>query len=167
MSYVVINNAVLKYFRVVNSTKNDHNHLSPRLLTFPIGSILYCIMDSGSLTRVHTIFYGGRTRPDAQPWSTFSSPKIIIMASLDKSLDDIIASSKRGKKFNVKKGKSIVKRPVGQLAKPGLKPKTLAKLNNARVNNDKPNLLDGSYATKVVVYGLPKDIKQDAIKVCI
>lgn len=83
------------------------------------------------------------------------------MASLDKSLDDIISST-RGKRFSGKK-KIVGKKQVNKTT---LKPKTFQKLAN-KATARASTLLDSSYATKVVVYGLPKDLKQDSIKVCI
>ncbi|ODV95817.1 hypothetical protein PACTADRAFT_2125, partial [Pachysolen tannophilus NRRL Y-2460] len=79
-----------------------------------------------------------------------------MSAQLDRSLDEIISSSKQSKpkRFNKSKvGKSLnTKRSV-------------VKINNKPTPKaPRQNVIDASYATKVVVYGLPKDIKQDAIK---
>lgn len=99
-----------------------------------------------------------------------------MSASLDKSLDDIISSSKKsfksrrpsakiggargnqnkvGKKLvgNKTKKTATFKRPNG--------PKTAAAAAAAAVP-----AFDLSYATKVNVTGLPKDLKQDNIRVC-
>lgn len=88
-----------------------------------------------------------------------------MSASLDKSLDDIISSSKP-KKFPARKAKvgkkvgAIKKKPAVAIKKSVPKPvlKALQK---------KADTVDLSYATKVVVQGLPKDIKQEGIRVCI
>jgi THO complex subunit 4 len=85
------------------------------------------------------------------------------MSALDQSLDEII-SSKPKKQFR-KKANLGNKAKVGKaVAKPAGKPtkKAAAPIKAAAQNN----VLDVSYATKVVVYHLPKDIKTDAIKVC-
>lgn len=83
------------------------------------------------------------------------------MASLDKSLDDII-SSKKPRKFT----KSV---KTGKAGKPVRNSKNLiSKKPKAKVTAEiKQRVLDATYATKVVVYGLPKDIHLDAIRVCI
>ena len=83
--------------------------------------------------------------------------------SLDKSLDDIISSSRKSIKSRratrvgkvAKSGKSVgsaSKKPIVSFKKSTPVPKTAQ--------------VDLSYATKVVVSGLPKDIRADAIKVC-
>ena len=83
--------------------------------------------------------------------------------SRDKSLDDIISSSRKSIKSRratrvgkvAKTGKSVgsaSKKPIVSFKKSTPVPKTA--------------LVDLSYATKVVVSGLPKDIRADAIKVC-
>lgn len=85
------------------------------------------------------------------------------MASLDKSLDDIISSSKRGRKFTPKRGIKKGSLAGGKVGK---------NLISRKPKPSKPTpkqaerILDASYATKVVVYGLPKDISSDAVKVC-
>lgn len=84
-----------------------------------------------------------------------------MSAALDKSLDDIISSTKRAKKVASKK------KPVGKgIGKAQKKPIVSFKKDKPA---PKPVALPGvdlSYATKVVAHGLPRDLKQDNIKVC-
>lgn len=94
-----------------------------------------------------------------------------MSAALDKSLDDIISSLKKARP---------AKKVVAKKSKPGITKNIRKKVVPKSNNNKKPvvsfkkpaapapaaNTLDASYATKVVVHGLPKDIKLDAIKVC-
>lgn len=86
-----------------------------------------------------------------------------MSASLDKSLDDIISSSKT-KKFPARKAK--VGKKVGAIKKKA--PVTIKKSVPKPVLKalQKNDTVDLSYATKVVVQGLPKDIKQEGIRVC-
>lgn len=83
------------------------------------------------------------------------------MSALDQSLDEII-SSKPKKQF--KKKTNISKSKVGKAV--GKPVKKQAGKPIKKVAAPSATILDASYATKVVVYGLPKDIKTDAIKVC-
>lgn len=87
---------------------------------------------------------------------------VFFTMSLDKSLDDIISSTRKAKRATrvgkvgktTKTGKKVGsanKKPIVSFKKPAVA--------------EKPQL-DLSYATKVVVSGLPKDIRADAIKVC-
>lgn len=83
-----------------------------------------------------------------------------MSAALDKSLDDIISSTRKAKKvINKKKpvGKGVgkaQKKPIVSFKKdkPAPRPATAG--------------VDLTYATKVVAHGLPKDLKQENIKVC-
>lgn len=83
------------------------------------------------------------------------------MLPLDKSLDEIISSKKplnMFRKKNRRSGKrveSFSKKKVNQIKK-------VSHLNKIKSNKDS---IDLTYATKVVVYGLPKDLKQESIKV--
>lgn len=80
------------------------------------------------------------------------------MASLDQSLDEILSSKpKRQFKKKTPVGKAKVGKTVG-------KPKV--NLKKPVKSASKESVLDASFANKVIVYNLPKDIKQDAIKVC-
>lgn len=85
------------------------------------------------------------------------------MASLDKSLDDIISSTKRGKKFIPKRPAKKTGLTGGKASKNLISKKKVTKPTAKQAER----LLDASYATKVVVYGLPKDLSSDAVKVCI
>lgn len=80
---------------------------------------------------------------------------------LDKSLDEIISTRKskkpQGKKKPVGKG-------VGKVQKKQ-QPVSFQKVAKKVAPQPKPTL-DLTYATKVVAQGLPRDLKQDAIKVC-
>lgn len=90
-----------------------------------------------------------------------SSHQLSIMSALDQSLDDIL-SSKPKKQF--RKRTPVAKAKVGKTVG---KPKVnLRKQLQTKGAAPKGSVLDASYANKVVVYHLPKDIKQDAIKVC-
>ncbi|KAI5952430.1 YRA1 [Candida jiufengensis] len=94
-----------------------------------------------------------------------------MSASLDKSLDDIISSSKKtfkggnkrqGSKFGGNKGNQ---NKVGKKLVGNKKKKPSVSFN--RPTAPKPvatPAFDLSYATKVNVSGLPKDLKQDNIK---
>lgn len=85
------------------------------------------------------------------------------MSSLDKSLDDIIKSKKSVRSTKAGRGASgKVGKKVGSSKK---KPIVSFRKPTPSVPRDTAPV-DMSYATKVVVYGLPKDIKSDAIKVC-
>lgn len=82
--------------------------------------------------------------------------------SLNKSLDDIISSSKK-----TLRSKRATR--VGKVGKTGKKAGSAAKkpiVSFKQPTVAKGVLVDMSYATKVVVSGLPKDIRADAIKVC-
>lgn len=86
------------------------------------------------------------------------------MSTLDKSLDQIIASNRSAKSLGrVKsKGKGVGK-PRAKLAqsKPAsakLNPKTIAKIAAKTV--------DLAYATKVLCYNLPRDLKKENVMVC-
>lgn len=80
------------------------------------------------------------------------------MSALDQSLDEIISSKpKRSTKSRTQaRGKGVSK----QVTKPK------AGVKKTPTGPKPAPVVDASYATKVIVYGLPKDIKQDAIKVC-
>lgn len=93
-----------------------------------------------------------------------------MSASLDKSLDDIISSNKKtfkskrpGAKFGAKGGNRVGKKIGGTNNK-----KPIAKFNRpaAAAAVAAVPTIDLSYATKVNVSGLPKDLKHDNIKVC-
>lgn len=83
------------------------------------------------------------------------------MSALDKSLDDILASKPK-KQF--KKRAPVAKAKVGKAVG---KPKVNLRKQTQTKATTKDSVLDASYANKVIVYNLPKDIKQDAIKVCL
>lgn len=84
-----------------------------------------------------------------------------MSASLDKSLDDIISSAKRAKR--APKGKAVGKavgKGVGKAKKP-------AAVSFKKEKAQTAPAFDISYATKVMAHGLPRDIKGDAVKVCL
>ena len=94
-----------------------------------------------------------------------------MSASLDKSLDDIISSNKKsfkskrpGAKFGAKGGNRVGKKIGGT----NNNKKPIAKFNKpaAAAAAAAVPAIDLSYATKVNVSGLPKDLKHDNIKVC-
>lgn len=101
-----------------------------------------------------------------------------MSASLDKSLDDIISSSK--KSFKSRRPSAKIGGARGNQNKVGKKlvgNKTKKTATFKRPNGPKPAAasaaaaaavpaFDLSYATKVNVTGLPKDLKQDNIRVC-
>lgn len=91
--------------------------------------------------------------------------------SLDKSLDDIISSGKKGKKVGRKLQQQ--KKAAGKLRSATLTPggkAVAAKKQKAQTQRATAqvlsNQLDASMATKVIVDGLPKDLKSNMIKVC-
>ncbi|ODV78570.1 uncharacterized protein CANTADRAFT_53499 [Suhomyces tanzawaensis NRRL Y-17324] len=84
------------------------------------------------------------------------------MSTLDKSLDEIISSTKKTRKVAPKAGKANkVGKKIGSLNK---KPIVSFKKSPAVVAATKAATLDLSAANKVVVYNLPRDLKQDNIK---
>lgn len=84
-----------------------------------------------------------------------------MSAALDKSLDDIISSTRKAKKAAAKKtvGKGIGKAPKKQVV-------SFKKDKPAPKKTPAAPAVDLTYATKVVAQGLPRDLKQDNIKVC-
>lgn len=86
------------------------------------------------------------------------------MSALDKSLDEIL-SEKPKRNFNNKKRATVGKAKVGKTSAAKPKGKASPKAAAPKAAPAK-QVIDVSYATKVNVYNLPKDIKQDAIKVC-
>ena len=102
-----------------------------------------------------------------------------MSASLDKSLDDIISSSK--KSFKSRRPGAKIGGARGNQNKVGKKlvgNKTKKVATFKRPNGPKPSTasaaaaaavpaFDLSYATKVNVTGLPKDLKQDNVRVCL
>lgn len=81
-----------------------------------------------------------------------------MSSAFDMGLDEILASKSK---------KNFRKKHIS--SKIGKKQPVIKKLSGNSVKKDvAPNpasVLDASYATKVIVYGLPKDIKQEAVKV--
>ncbi len=86
------------------------------------------------------------------------------MASLDKSLDEIISSNKkpvvRSKKAPAPKASKVAKVSKKQVARNNIPKASVPKTPGSS------DYIDPSYATKVIVYNLPHDIKQNAVKVC-
>lgn len=101
-----------------------------------------------------------------------------MSTALEKSLDDIISSSRKARKVNNKKkvvGKSTTAKTAGKTAGKGTgkaqKKNTLANKNGKSAKTAVPrkaiaSTLDVSHATKVVAHNLPTDLKQDVVKVC-
>lgn len=92
-----------------------------------------------------------------------------MSVNLDKSLDEIIGSGKKQARSRVGVGKRAMgsgpKKVSKQLRRqpaPGKKVKAPANAAAAKM----AKLLDASREAKVNVEGLPRDIKQDAVKVC-
>lgn len=96
-----------------------------------------------------------------------------MSTALEKSLDDIISSSRKARKVASKQktGKTTAAKAVGKVTgKAQKKSAVVAKSGKTA----KPTLLksaaapaiDLSAATKVVAHGLPMDLKQDVVKVC-
>lgn len=83
------------------------------------------------------------------------------MSALDQSLDEILSS--KPKKVQQKKKPVVASSKVGKAVQ---KPKAQQQKQKQQQQQKPSQILDASFATKVIVYGLPKDIKQDAIKVC-
>ncbi|ODV61138.1 RNA-binding protein YRA1 ASCRUDRAFT_13510 [Ascoidea rubescens DSM 1968] len=91
-----------------------------------------------------------------------------MASAMDRSLDDIIASKPRksfNRKFVPKKssGSRITKANHASSSKLKTSFNTSKKVAPVSLQSSL-STLDASYATKCVVYGLPKDIKQDSIK---
>lgn len=84
-----------------------------------------------------------------------------MSAALDKSLDDIIASTRKAKKVAAKK--KTVGKGVGKVNKKSVV--TFKKAQPPAKKVPSPSL-DLTYATKVVAQGLPRDLKQENVKVC-
>lgn len=85
-----------------------------------------------------------------------------MSANLDKSLDEIIGENKKVvRRTNKKAPKKVSKQLNGNRRRGGavVGGRTAVPVKAA-------SLLDAAYATKVNVEGLPRDIKQDAVRVC-
>lgn len=85
-----------------------------------------------------------------------------MSANLDKSLDEIIGSNKKPIRRATRGGPKKVSKQINGNRRRGpapIGPKRGAPIKAA-------SLLDAAYSTKVNVEGLPRDIKQDAVKVC-
>lgn len=99
-----------------------------------------------------------------------------MSAALEKSLDDIIASSRKAKKATNKKkvvGRSVTAKTSGKIAgKTGgrtqKKGAIVAKTTKSAKVPKKTvaPTMDLKQATKVVAHGLPVDLKLDTIRVC-
>lgn len=87
-----------------------------------------------------------------------------MSTALDKSLDDIISSTRKTKKATAAK-KKVVGKGVGKAQK---KPQAVSFKKNKPVAAPKVAApeIDLTYATKVVAQGLPRDLKQENVKVC-
>lgn len=88
-----------------------------------------------------------------------------MSANLDKSLDEIIGSGRKPVRARVNK------RPTGpspkkQIRRPPVSGNRRAKVSAEGAATRMARLLDASREAKVNVEGLPRDIKQDAVKVC-
>lgn len=119
----------------------------------------------------------------ASPPPTFHTPPAFLtMATLlDQSLDAIIASTRQKRAAasgRVGKGvargavkKAAAKKTAPKKAAPqpatGAGKKTKAKTAAAVLAPRVKVIEASSYATKIVVHGLPKDILSDAVKVCL
>lgn len=92
----------------------------------------------------------------------FKPLKTTMSANLDKSLDEIIGSNKKPIRRATRGGPKKVSKQINGNRRRGpapTGPKRGAPIKAA-------SLLDAAYSTKVNVEGLPRDIKQDAVKVC-
>ncbi|CUS21839.1 LAQU0S04e01970g1_1 [Lachancea quebecensis] len=84
-----------------------------------------------------------------------------MSANLDKSLDEIIGSNKKPiRKTNKKAPKKVSKQIVGG----GRRGASVAAVRQRAAPNKAASVLEGAYGTKVSVEGLPRDIKQDAVR---
>lgn len=86
-----------------------------------------------------------------------------MSAALDKSLDDIISSTRKAKKVAAKK--KTVGKAVGKGVGKAQKKQTIS-FKKEKPTTNKVASVDYTYATKVVANGLPRDLKQDNVKVC-
>lgn len=87
-----------------------------------------------------------------------------MSANLDRSLDEIIGSSKKQARSRVNKRSAGPKKVSKQIRRqPGVGKRVKAPVDGAA---RMAKLLDASKEAKVNVEGLPRDIKQDAVKVC-
>lgn len=91
-----------------------------------------------------------------------------MSASLDKSLDDIISSNRKPKftKKPVGKKPNVSNKVGKKIGSSNKKPIVTFKKAQPPVKKQQSPAVDISYATKVVAQNLPKDIKQDGIRVC-
>lgn len=89
-----------------------------------------------------------------------------MSANLDKSLDEIIGSNKKPVRARINKRTQAPKRASKQVRRPviGGNQRNRAPVTGAA--SRVARLLDSSREAKVNVEGLPRDIKQDAVKVC-
>lgn len=100
-----------------------------------------------------------------------------MSTALEKSLDDIISSSRKARKVASKQktgkttGKTTAAKAVGKVTgKAQKKSAVVAKSGKTAkptlVKSAAAPAIDLSAATKVVAHGLPMDLKQDVVKVC-
>ncbi|KAJ8145654.1 hypothetical protein METSCH_D01540 [Metschnikowia aff. pulcherrima] len=88
-----------------------------------------------------------------------------MSTALDKSLDDIISSSRKARKVANNKKKTVGKGVGKAQRKPAVAVKKAQKPATPRSAAVVAGV-DLTYATKVVAHGLPKDLRQENIKVC-
>lgn len=98
-----------------------------------------------------------------------------MSAALEKSLDDIIASSRKAKKVTNKKkvaGRTVTSKTSGKIAgKTGGRNQKKGAIVAKNAKTPLPKkagapTMDLKQATKVVAHGLPVDLKVDTIRVC-
>lgn len=93
------------------------------------------------------------------------------MSALDKSLDDIISSNRKPKRVNSAKvgaGNKVGKK-VGGAKKPIVsfkKVQNTVAAQKALAAAKRASGVDLTAVSKVVVHNLPKDLKQEHVKVC-
>lgn len=89
-----------------------------------------------------------------------------MSANLDKSLDEIIGANKKPVRARINKRTQGPSRASKQLRRPTPGGNRNVRAPVAGAASRVARLLDSSREAKVNVEGLPRDIKQDAVKVC-
>lgn len=85
-----------------------------------------------------------------------------MSANLDKALDEIIDSQKKP----VRRPNKNAPRKVAKSVTAGRRRGPAAGVRKSVPVERATSMLEAAYATKVNVEGLPRDIKEDAVRVC-
>lgn len=89
-----------------------------------------------------------------------------MSANLDKSLDEIIGANKKPVRARIEKRTQAPRKASKQIRRPAVGGNKNVRAPVAGAASRVARLLDSAREAKVNVEGLPRDIKQDAVKVC-